>query len=101
MKAAPDKAVGFAHAVTEAHYGEGMDPNDPEAYLPLLAEHAPGVTLPDIHDPVLAEAAFADGRRMGIASYPSFLLEKDGRIELLPTIYDPDQLVADLQRRIQ
>ena len=101
MEAAPDKAVGFAHAVTEAHYGEGMDPNDPEAYLPLLAEHAPGVTLPDIHDPALAEAAFADGRRIGIASFPSFLLEQGGRIEVLPTIYDPEDLIVELRRRLQ
>ena len=34
----------------------------------------------------------------GLPRIPSFLLEKDERIELLPTIYDPDQLVADLQR---
>ena len=95
----PDAALAFAHAVTEAHYAEGMDPNDPDAYAPLLAEHAPGVALPDIHDPALAEAAFAEGRRLGIRSFPTFLVERsDGGIIELPTHYDPDALVAEIAR---
>lgn len=96
----PDAAVAFAHAVTEAHYRDGMDPNDAEAYAPLLAEHAPGVALPDIHDPTLAEAAFEDGRRLGIRSFPTFLVERDdGGLEELPTIYEPERLVAEIARR--
>ena len=96
----PDAALAFAHAVTEAHYGEGMDPNDPDAYAPLLAAHAPGVALPDIHDPGLAEAAFAPGRALGIRSFPTFLLEHDGgRVEELPTLYDAQALIAEIGRR--
>lgn len=96
----PGAALPFAHAVTEAHYEGGMDPNDPDAYAPLLAEHAPDVTLPDIHDPALAEAAFADGRAMGIRAFPTFLMEHDdARIEEIPTLYDPDALVTELARR--
>ena len=95
----PGAAVAFAHAVTEAHYAEGMDPNDPDAYAPLIAEHAPGVALPNIHDPALAEAAFEDGRRLGIRSFPTFLVEEDnGRIVELPTLYDPEALVAEIAR---
>lgn len=94
-RARPDAAVAFAHAVTEAHYARGMDPNDPDAYAPLLAEHAPGVALPDIHDPALAEAAFAEGRAMGIRAFPTFLLERDdGSMVRLPSLYDGDALVA-------
>ena len=95
----PEAAVAFAHAVTEAHYGEGMDPNDPNAYTALIADHAPGVMLPDIHDVSLAEAAFADGRRLGIRSFPTFLLERDdGSMVELPTLYDPTALLQEIEK---
>ncbi len=96
----PDAAVAFAHAVTEAHYAEGMDPNDASAYAPLLGAHAPGVTLPDLHDPALAEAAFAEGRAIGIAAFPTFLLERDGRYETLPSLYEPEALVKEIRMRL-
>ncbi|PRY92625.1 putative protein-disulfide isomerase [Hasllibacter halocynthiae] len=92
----PGSALAFACAVTEAHYAEGMDPNDPGAYAPLLDRHAPGVVLPDIHDPGLQDAAFAEGREMGITAFPTFALRDGGRIAVLPTIYDPPALVAAL-----
>jgi putative protein-disulfide isomerase len=99
MRARPEAATAFAHAVTEAHYERGMDPNDPDAYAPLLAEHAPGTALPDIHDPALAEAAFADGRRLGIRAFPTLLLERDdGRIVEMPTLYDGDALLERLRQ---
>ncbi|MGR3541342.1 MAG: hypothetical protein ACU0BS_07925 [Hasllibacter sp.] len=93
-RARPAAALAFAQAVTEAHYAEGMDPNDPAAYAPLLARHAPGVALPDLHDPALQEAAFAEGRAMGIASFPTFLLREGDRLRALPTLYDPAALAA-------
>lgn len=97
----PDAVLAFAHAVTEAHYAHGMDPNDPEAYASLLAEHAPGVTLPDIHDSDLAKAAFAEGRRLGIHAFPTFLLLKDdGRLEVLPSLYDAEALIREIDARI-
>lgn len=93
-RARPEAALAFAQAVTEAHYADGMDPNDPDAYAPMLAEHAPGVTLPDLHDPVRQNAAFAEGRMMGIASFPTFALRAGGQVKILPTHYDPAALVA-------
>jgi protein-disulfide isomerase-like protein with CxxC motif len=99
QRARPEAALAFAHAVTEAHYETGLDPNDPAAYAALLAEHAPGVTLPDLHDPALAEAAFAEGRALGIRAFPTFLLDRGGRLETVPTLYDPDALVAEVGRR--
>lgn len=94
----PDAALAFAHAVTEAHYADGMDPNDPAAYAPLIDKHAPGVALPDIHDSALAEAAFAEGRMMGIRSFPTFALERpDGTMEALPTLYDADALMEEIE----
>ena len=97
----PGAALAFAHALTEAHYGRGMDPNDPQAYAPLLAAHAPCARLPDLHDPALAEAAFAEGRAMGITSFPTFLLERpDGTRETLPMIYEPDALFREVRGRV-
>ena len=99
-RARPEAALAFAHALTEAHYGAGMDPNDPAAYAPLIAAHAPGVRLPDLHDPALADAAFAEGRAMGITSFPTFLLERGGTLERLPTIYEPGALVREVRGRV-
>ena len=90
----PEAALPFAHAVIEAHFERGADLNDPATYAPLLAEHAPGVALPDLSDPALAEAAWAEGRAMGIRSFPTFALVRDGRAEVLPSLYDPDALIA-------
>lgn len=98
-RAAPDAAVEFAHAVIEAHFEDGADLNDAATYRPLLERHAAGLALPDIHDPALADAAFAEGRALGVASFPTLILEAEGRREVLPTTYDPDALVAALDRK--
>ena len=93
-RAAPDAALTFAHAVIEAHFEQGMDLNDRAAYAPFVKEHAPGLALPDIHDPALAEAAFAEGRRLGIASFPSLILLEGDCIRRLPSVYDADSLIS-------
>ena len=69
--ARPEAALGFAQALTEAHYADGMDPND-------------------------AYAAFAEGRAMGISSFPTFLLESEGQLTPLPTLYDPTALINEI-----
>lgn len=98
QQARPEATLSFANAVTEAHYANGMDPNDTAAYAPLLAKHAPGVTLPDLHDPDLADAAFAAGRALGISAFPTFMLEDDnGTMHGVPSIYDPDELIAAIR----
>lgn len=99
QRARPQAAAAFAHAVTEAHYAEGMDPNDPGAYAPILARHAPGIALPDIHDPALQDAAFARGRALGITSFPTFILDRSGVLEVLPTLYDPEALLKAIADR--
>ncbi|MBM2576159.1 hypothetical protein JQC91_07560 [Jannaschia sp. Os4] len=94
-RARPDAALAFAHAVTEAHYEQGMDPNDRDAYAALLAAHAPRIDLPDLHDPALAEAAFADGRALGVQAFPTFLVRRDdGSVAPVPTLYDGAALAA-------
>ena len=95
----PEAALPFAHAVIEAHFRDGADLNDPATYSPLLAEHAPGVTLPDLTDPTLAEAAWAEGREIGIRSFPTFAVVRGGRAEVLPTLYDPDALIAAVRTK--
>jgi putative protein-disulfide isomerase len=99
QEARPDAALDFAHALTEAHYEEGLDPNDPAAYAPLLARFAPGVALPDIHEPARAEAAFAEGRRLGIAAFPTLLLDRGDAVPVeVPMLYDSEALVARLRQ---
>ena len=100
--ARPDATLPFAHAVIEAHYGRGMDPNDPAAYAPLLAEHAPGTVLPDLHDPEAQERAFAAGRAVGISSFPTLALRRaGGGIEPLPAEYDPAAAAAMIGDRLR
>jgi putative protein-disulfide isomerase len=100
MQARPEAALGFAHAVTEAHYENGMDPNDAAAYAPLLDEYAPGVELPDLHDEALPATAFAPGRALGISAFPTFVLERDGTYEQLPSLYDPAALLDEVKARL-
>jgi putative protein-disulfide isomerase len=96
-----DKAVDFAHAVIESHFEEGRDLNDPATYAPLLAALGLPPDLPDLHDPALAEAAWAEGRAMGIRSFPTLAIVRDGQAALLPSEYDPvalSTLVANAAR---
>lgn len=96
----PEAALDFAHAVIEAHFEAGADLNDPESYAPLLARHAPGLRLPDLHDPAAAGAAWAEGRAMGVASFPTLALRRAGGVEALAVEYRPDDLVARLRQRL-
>jgi putative protein-disulfide isomerase len=93
-RAAPDKAVAFAHAVIEAHFEGGADLGDPGTYPPLLAAAAPSVAAIDLSDRASAEAAFAEGRALGLASFPTLFLAQGGTVRALPTEYRPDRLVA-------
>ena len=95
----PEAALSFAHALIEAHFERGMDLNDRDAYAPLLSEHAPEVVLPDLHDRALADAAFAEGRRLGIASFPSLILVQGKRIRKLPSVYCADDLIPLVEGR--
>lgn len=99
IRARPDAALPFAHAVIEAHFERGADLNDPATYAPLLAAHAPDVALPNLSDPALAEAAWAEGRAMGIRSFPTFAVVRGGRAEVLPSLYDPDALIDAVREK--
>ena len=86
----------FAHAVIEAHFERGADLNRAETYAPLLAGLGLDPALPDLADPALAEAAWAEGRAMGLSSYPTLILDRGDGAEVLPTTYDPDALLRIL-----
>ncbi len=89
---APDRAMDFAHRVIEAHFEQGADLNDPETYEPFLREVGVTRPLPDIHDPRLAEAVWEQGRRIGLRSFPTLAVLKDGQARVLPSEYDPVRL---------
>lgn len=89
---APDRAVEFAHKVIEAHFQDGADLNDPATYGPLLASIGVTEPLPNIHDEALAEAVWEQGRRIGLRSFPTLAVLKDGQARILPSEYDPARL---------
>ena len=90
----PDRAVEFAHKVIEAHFEHGADQNDPATYAPLLASIGVTEPLPDIHDEALAQAVWEQGRRIGLRSFPTLAVLKDGQARVLPSEYDPARLSA-------
>ena len=89
-----DRAVEFAHSVLYAHHGEGRDLNRVETYAPLLAAIGLPPDLPDIHDPQLWEAVWEQGRRIGLRSFPTLAVVKNGAAHVLPPEYDPERLSA-------
>jgi putative protein-disulfide isomerase len=91
---APDRAVEFAHKVIEAHFEEGANLNDPATYQPLLASVGVTEPLPDLHDGQLADAVWEQGRRIGLRSFPTLAVLKDGQARVLPSEYDPARLSA-------
>jgi putative protein-disulfide isomerase len=97
---APHRAVDFAHAVIEAHFADGADLGDPATYPPLLAAAAPEVADVDIADRASAEAAFAEGRAIGIAAFPTLLIADAAGLHALPTEYRPDRLETLVAARL-
>lgn len=89
---APDRAVDFAHLVIDAHHVDGADLNDPAVYAPLLNKVGLPPDLPDITDRRLADAVWAEGRRIGLRAFPTLAVIKDGRARVLPSEFDPQRL---------
>ena len=99
-RAAPDAAIPFAHDLIEAHFEAGADLNRRETYAPLLARHAPDVALPDLEDPALRDAAWAEGRALGVSSFPTLALRGPSGVEVVPFEYDPEGLVRRVEERV-
>ena len=86
---APEAALDYAHAVIESHFEAGADIMRRTAHEALLARMGLDVALPDLSDPACVEAAFAEGRALGIASFPTLALVREGRAEAAPDPYRP------------
>jgi putative protein-disulfide isomerase len=97
----PDRAVEFAHSVLDAHHGEGRDLNRVETYAPLLAAIGLPPDLPDIHDPQLWDAVWEQGRRIGLRSFPTLAVVKNGAAHVLPPEYDPERLSALVAKAVK
>lgn len=93
---APRHAADFAAALQVAHFHEGADLNDPATLTRAAA--GVGVRLDPAPDdprrvpPALA-TEFAATRAMGVTSYPTLILESDGRRIPLATAYEPDAML--------
>jgi putative protein-disulfide isomerase len=98
---APDCAVPFAHRVIEAHFEDGADLGDPATYAPLLSAAGLPPRLPDLGDRALAEAVWAEGRRIGLRSFPTLAVVRDGRAQVLPSEYDPGRLSALVAKAVE
>lgn len=93
-EADPGREVEFAHAVIEAHFEDGADLGDPATYPPLCGRMGLLWPAPDLRDPLLAEAAWAEGRALGISSFPTLAVPGPEGGRVLPSTYDPEALVA-------
>lgn len=99
LEAHPDKALGFAHAVTEAHFLEGADLNRVAPYDRIAAEMGLAVAF-DLADHARIARVQAEGRRHGIASFPTLMVEVAGQRTVLPSVYDPGQVVGLIERAL-
>jgi putative protein-disulfide isomerase len=95
---APARLLGVAHALTEAHFDQGADLNDPATYRDIFAALALDLEVPPLDDRASIVAAWAEGRAMGITSFPTLILNG----VTLPPLYDPTELsarVGEMRRR--
>ncbi len=79
---APEWALEIAHAIQEAHFGAGMDVNDPALYAEITHRlGAPPIETSHWTDRAALEdllaPSFAKSREFGIKSFPSFVLVTD------------------------
>jgi putative protein-disulfide isomerase len=88
----PDRVADFALRVTEAHFTDGADLNQPETYARVLTGMSLSLTLPSLDDASLAQAEWQHGRAMGLTSFPTLWIRRGGDIQALPLEYDPARL---------
>lgn len=91
---APGAALGFAHAVIEAHFLTGADLNRVETFDRLAADLGLGPLRFDLEDADLIARTQAAGRTHCITAFPTLIVQGAGRAQALPSLYDPAQVVA-------
>lgn len=90
----PDHVLALADALLEAHFLHGRDLNRPETYAAVFAQIGLDASVPPLDDTGRAEAAWAEGRALGVASFPTLILETASGREVLPSLYSTDGLLA-------
>ena len=95
-----DDALGYAHALQEAHFRDGLDLNAPDTHRRVArrldTEPPPleGLASTDEREPAVA-AEFARARALGLRSFPAVLAAgPDGTARAVAVDYDPETFVA-------
>lgn len=60
----------------------------------------PGLTAAALTEPAPAQAEWAVGRSLGLASFPTLWLRKAGTLQRLPLTYDPAELSSLVSRAL-
>lgn len=88
---APEWGIELVGAMQTAFYGEGRSLSDPETFAAIAngfglnAEHATRFMVGD-EGRAAAQEDFAAAAALGVDSYPTLLLVKDGQVHKLPGI---------------
>lgn len=100
---APTATLDIAHQLTEAHFIDGADLNDPASYSDLIGRFAlpeiPVNDLPDATDdtPEIA-AVYALAKGMQFETFPTFVLGRGGeQVARISGIFDPGRLEAEVR----
>ena len=100
VRARGDDALGYAHALQEAHFSDGLDLNAPQTHrrvarrLGIEPPPLAGLASIDEREPAVA-AEFARARALGIASFPTVLaVVPGGTARPVSVDYDPETFVA-------
>ena len=97
----PAHAADFALRVTEAHFQDGADLNQPATHAAILGAMGLNLPLPDLARADLAAAAWARGRALGLASFPSLWMQGAHGAVPLPLTYEPAALSALVGRALR
>lgn len=86
---APERAVYWAHAMQEAFYIHGASLSDPATIAAIAKDNGldADAVMRDLESGAgakMAQADFALARQLGVTSYPTLLLVKDGAVNQLP-----------------
>ncbi len=92
----PSRAADFALRVTEAHFRDGADLGQPATYAGVLAAMGLALPMPDLARDDLAAAAWAEGRALGLTSFPTLWMRGAGGVRPVPLRYQPESLSAEV-----
>ncbi len=84
----PDHVFTFAHAIQEAFYVDGLNLNEKAVFGQLAARYGVGADYftQQLKDPeyrTRAFESFAKAKELGAESYPTVILEDNGKVEVL------------------